>query len=110
MFGDHAQPCLYLRAAERQLFAAGVDEHAVDGEMLEQIRQQAVDSLHNVRDVSRSTNEQSAAVEELARHIEQIAGMSRETAVVMQQNRGAVSTLQQVAAGLSQQVSRFKTD
>ena len=78
--------------------------------MLEQIRQQAVDSLHNVRDVSRSTNEQSAAVEELARHIEQIAGMSRETAVVMQQNRGAVSTLQQVASGLSQQVSRFKTD
>ena len=43
MFGDHAQPCLYLRAAECQLFAAGVDEHAVDGEMLEQIRQRAPD-------------------------------------------------------------------
>lgn len=78
--------------------------------MLEQIRLQAEDSLHNVRDVSRSTNEQSAAVTELAQHIEQIATMSRETTIVMQQNRGAVAALQQVAAGLSGQVSRFKTD
>ena len=37
--------------------------------MLEQIRLQAEDSLHNVRDVSRSTNEQTAAVSELAKHI-----------------------------------------
>ena len=78
--------------------------------MLEQIRLQAEDSLHNVRDVSRSTNEQTAAVSELAKHIEQIASMSRETAVVMQQNRGVVSALQQVATSLSKQVSRFKTD
>lgn len=78
--------------------------------MLEQIRLQAEDSLHNVRDVSRSTHEQSAAVAELARHIEQIATMSRDTAVVMQQNRGAVTALQQVATNLSGQVSRFKTD
>ena len=78
--------------------------------MLEQIRLQAEDSLHNVRDVSRSTNEQSAAVSELARHIEQIATMSRETTIAMKQNRGAVAELQQVATGLSGQVSRFKTD
>jgi len=78
--------------------------------MLEQIRLQAEDSLHNVRDVSRSTSEQSAAVSELARHIEQIATMSRETTIVMKQNRGAVAALQQVATSLSGQVSRFKTD
>ncbi|WP_152663055.1 methyl-accepting chemotaxis protein [Arsukibacterium ikkense] len=78
--------------------------------MLEQIRLQAEDSLHNVRDVSRSTNEQSAAVSELAQHIEQIATMSRETTLTMKQNRGAVAALQQVAKGLSGQVSRFKTD
>ena len=78
--------------------------------MLEQIRLQAEDSLHNVRDVSRSTNEQSAAVSELAQHIEQIATMSRETTMTLQQNRGAVTALQKVAAGLSSQVSRFKTD
>lgn len=78
--------------------------------MLEQIRLQAEDSLHNVRDVSRSTNEQSAAVSELARHIEQIATMSRETTITLKQNRGAVTALQQVATGLSSQVSRFKTD
>jgi len=78
--------------------------------MLEQIRLQAEDSLHNVRDVSRSTNEQSAAVSELARHIEQIATMSRETTLTLKQNRGAVAALQQVATGLSGQVSRFKTD
>ncbi|MDX1677964.1 methyl-accepting chemotaxis protein [Arsukibacterium sp.] len=78
--------------------------------MLEQIRLQAEDSLHNVRDVSRSTNEQTAAVSELAQHIEQIATMSRETTLTLKQNRGAVTALQQVASGLSGQVSRFKTD
>ena len=78
--------------------------------MLEQISLQAEDSLHNVRDVSSSTNEQSAALAELARHIEQIATMSRETTIVMQQNRNAVSALQHVAKSLTGQVSRFKTD
>ncbi len=78
--------------------------------MLEQIRLQAEDSLHNVRDVSRSTNEQSAAVSELAKHIEQIATMARDTAVAMQQNRGVVAALQQIATGLSNQTNRFKTD
>lgn len=77
--------------------------------MLQQIRSQADDSLHNVKDVSRSTNEQITAVNELAKHIEHIASMSRETAVVMQQNRGVVAALQQVAQGLNGQVSRFKT-
>lgn len=78
--------------------------------MLEQIRLQAEDSLHNVRDVSRSTNEQTSAVRELARHIEQIATMSRETTITLKQNRGAVTALQQVATNLSSQVSRFRTD
>ncbi|SEA02645.1 methyl-accepting chemotaxis protein [Alkalimonas amylolytica] len=77
--------------------------------MLQQIRSQAMDSLNNVRDVARSTNEQSTAVTELAKHIEQIASMSRDNAVVMQQNRGAVAALQRVASGLGQQVARFKT-
>lgn len=77
--------------------------------MLQQIRSQAMDSLNNVRDVARSTNEQSMAVTELAKHIEQIASMSRDNAVVMQQNRGAVAALQRVATGLGQQVARFRT-
>lgn len=77
--------------------------------MLQQIRSQATDSLENVRDVSRVSVEQSAAVAELAQHIEHIADMSRETSVAMQQNRGAVASLQQVASGLTAQVSRFKT-
>ncbi|MEE2002807.1 methyl-accepting chemotaxis protein [Alkalimonas sp. MEB108] len=77
--------------------------------MLQQIRSQAMDSLNNVRDVARSTNEQSTAVTELAKHIEQIASMSRDNAVVMQQNRGAVAALQRVATGLGQQVARFRT-
>ncbi|MEE2024164.1 methyl-accepting chemotaxis protein [Alkalimonas mucilaginosa] len=78
--------------------------------MLQQIRSQAMDSLNNVRDVARSTNEQSTAVTELAKHIEQIASMSRDNAVVMQQNRGAVAALQRVATGLGQQVARFRTN
>ncbi|MBZ9613034.1 methyl-accepting chemotaxis protein [Rheinheimera maricola] len=78
--------------------------------MLEQIRLQAEDSLHNVRDVSRSTNEQSAAVSELAKHVEQIATMARDTAVTMQQNRGVVAALQKIATGLTNQTNRFKTD
>ena len=77
--------------------------------MLQQIRSQAMDSLNNVRDVARSTKEQSTAVTELAKHIEQIASMSRDNAVVMQQNRGAVAALQRVATGLGQQVARFRT-
>ncbi|MCC5853590.1 MAG: methyl-accepting chemotaxis protein [Alkalimonas sp.] len=77
--------------------------------MLQQIRSQAMDSLNNVRDVARSTKEQSTAVTELAQHIEQIASMSRDNAVVMQQNRGAVAALQRVATGLGKQVARFKT-
>lgn len=77
--------------------------------MLQQIRSQAMDSLNNVRDVARSTKEQSTAVTELAQHIEQIASMSRDNAVVMQQNRGAVAALQRVATGLGQQVARFRT-
>ncbi|MCC5825535.1 methyl-accepting chemotaxis protein [Alkalimonas sp.] len=77
--------------------------------MLQQIRSQAMDSLNNVRDVARSTKEQSTAVTELAQHIEQIASMSRDNAVVMQQNRGAVAALQRVATDLGKQVARFKT-
>ena len=78
--------------------------------MLEQIELQAEDSLNNVRDVSHSTHEQSLAIAELAKHIEHIAAISRETADAMRQNRNMVAALQQVSSGLSEQVSQFKTE
>ena len=77
--------------------------------MLQQIRSQALGSLHNVRDVATATQEQSTAVTELAQHVENIASMARENAVVMQQNQGAVTALQRIASRLGEQVARFKT-
>ncbi|MCL2919739.1 methyl-accepting chemotaxis protein [Shewanella litorisediminis] len=77
-------------------------------DMLEQIERQAEDSLNNVRNVSQATSEQSRAIVELAKNIEYIASVSRQTADEMRKNRFVVSALQEVSVALSNQVSKFK--
>ncbi|WP_165493059.1 methyl-accepting chemotaxis protein [Stutzerimonas kirkiae] len=76
-------------------------------ERLDEIHHQSTDSLNNVRDVVRAAEQQVAAINEIARNVEQIAAMSRDTSEAIQSNTAATQALESIVQTLESQVQRF---
>ena len=76
--------------------------------MLGEINRQAQDSLRQVREVARATEQQASTAAEVAKHMERISSMTVETNQAMQENTVAVSDLEQISTSLKEQVSKFK--
>lgn len=77
-------------------------------EMLQEIHQQAADSLENVQQITAVTTKQSVSTAEIAGHVEKIAAMAQETSGTMQQNNQVVTKLESIAGVLKAQVSMFR--
>ncbi len=79
-------------------------------ERLEDIRNQSNDSLSNVRDIVRVTEQQVAAITEITSHVERISRMSHETSAATQGNARATETLDRTTKGLEAEIHRFQID
>ncbi len=77
-------------------------------EALERIRSQSDDSLGKAHDAAHATREQSTAMEDIARHVEQIACMAEETHANVQTNAEQSRLLETWASELRGSVARFK--
>lgn len=77
-------------------------------EQLTQIRNQSNDSLNNVRDIVRVTEQQVLAIADIAHHVEQISAMSLQTSEVTQGNAQSTETLDRTTKILEQEVQRFR--
>jgi len=76
--------------------------------MLGEINRQAQDSLRQVREVARATEQQASTAAEVAKHMERISTMAVETNQAMQENTIAVSDLEQISTSLKEQAGKFK--
>ena len=76
--------------------------------MLAEIHHQALDSLGNVREVARATEQQAQSATAIAHHVEEIASMSVDTNSAMNDNTAAAEDLERISRGLTEQVGRFR--
>lgn len=90
------------------LVERGLDLANQAAERLDQIRIQSSDSLNNVRDIVRESEEQVTAIAEIAKHVARISLMSRETSDATQGNARATETLDRTTKVLEQEVQRFR--
>lgn len=77
-------------------------------ELLQDIEQQADDSLNRVKELVTAANDQVLSIGEVASAMEQISDMSNDTMGSLRNNDAATQTLSQVATKLKQDVSFFK--
>ncbi len=77
-------------------------------ELLQDIEQQASDSLSRVKEVVSAAGDQVSSISEVASAMEQIADMSTNSIESLRNNDAATQTLSQVASKLKQDVSFFK--
>lgn len=76
--------------------------------VLNDIQQQANDSLTKAREVSGATKAQAKAANEISGHVEQIAVMTEETNAATKSNAAAAEYLSSLASKLQQEISYFK--
>jgi methyl-accepting chemotaxis protein len=88
--------------------AKGFDLTTRVSDLLNQISQQAIDSLDRVREVAAATKEQSATATDIAIHIERIASAAEETNNTTQGNSTAAAELDGLAERLRTTVSYFR--
>jgi len=77
-------------------------------ELLQNIEQQASDSLTRVQEVVRAASSQVSSIGEIAHAMEQIATMSSDSITSLQNNNSATQSLSQLASKLKSDVSFFK--
>ena len=77
-------------------------------ELLQDIEQQAGDSLTRVKEVATATSNQVSSISEVASAMEQISDMSNNSIESLQNNDAATQTLSNVASKLKQDASFFK--
>lgn len=77
-------------------------------ELLQNIEQQASDSLTRVQEVVRAAGNQVSSIGEIAHAMEQIATMSNDSILSLQNNNTATQSLSQLASKLKSDVSFFK--
>lgn len=77
-------------------------------ELLQNIEQQANDSLQNVKEVATAASDQVVVVGDISQAMGQISEMSNQSIGHMQRNEGATQTLNELASQLKQEVSFFK--
>ena len=75
---------------------------------LEEIRAGAALTLDNIRDVASATQQQSAANQSVAEHIERIASMVEHSARTAAQARQSATQLEALAGELNAAVARFQ--
>ena len=78
------------------------------GEVLVGIREQAGRTVSAVHEIASATRQQTAASEEIARNIEEIAGKAEENVQSSAQTRQAVGELIELSSRLNAMVQRFK--
>jgi methyl-accepting chemotaxis protein len=76
--------------------------------VLDEIQQQAEDSLAKARDVANATKEQAVTANGIAGHVENIASMTEETNAATQNNAEAAAQLKELAGRLQAAVAYFK--
>lgn len=78
-------------------------------ELLDDIQQQANDSLAKAREVANATKAQAQTANEIARHVETIASMTEETNAATGSNAEAADQLKTLATKLQADLAYFKT-
>lgn len=76
--------------------------------ILNEIYQQAQDSLTKAKDVARASNEQVQAIGQINTTISNMAESSKQTASLMEQNTSASESLEQISATLKAHIAHFK--
>jgi len=76
---------------------------------LTEIREGTAQTLAKVVDIADATQEQSAASNEIARHVEQIAQMTEENNQAAVESAQLATRLEALAVDLQGEVERFKT-
>ncbi len=77
-------------------------------ELLQNIEQQAADSLTQVQEVVKAASSQVSSISEITNAMDQIAEMSNQSIASIQNNNTATDTLNRLANGLKEDVSFFK--
>jgi methyl-accepting chemotaxis protein len=85
----------------------GVELAAQAGSAIAEIQQSFKQVLSVIEQISLSLNEQNAASQEVAGHIERIAGMSAQNSEATQHSSKVAHELKVLSSGLTQAVSRF---
>ena len=85
----------------------GVELAAQAGSAIAEIQQSFKQVLNVIEQISLSLNEQNAASQEVAGHIERIAGMSAQNSEATQHSSKVAHELKALSSGLTQAVSRF---
>ncbi|MBU2223297.1 MAG: methyl-accepting chemotaxis protein [Gammaproteobacteria bacterium] len=85
----------------------GVELAAQAGSAIAEIQQSFKQVLSVIEQISLSLNEQNAASQEVAGHIERIAGMSAQNSEATQHSSKVAHELKALSSGLTQAVSRF---
>lgn len=87
---------------------ASVESSSETTQMFSKIQSSSSDTLSMIREVATSTNEQEIASEELARHIESISEMVKDTAESIANCYKTVTNLNQLALELDGSIRGFK--
>lgn len=87
---------------------SSVESSVETTEMFGTIKVSSGDTLTMIREVAASTNEQEIASEELAKHIESISGMVKDTAESIEYCYQTVTELNQLANELDESIRGFK--
>ena len=89
--------------------AAGVEQARLAGDAIVQVQQQSREVLIAVGEISVALSEQAAASTEIAQNVERIAQMAEENDAAASLNSATAANLRQLADGLHNEVSRFRT-
>ncbi|MBR2112998.1 MAG: MCP four helix bundle domain-containing protein [Helicobacter sp.] len=76
--------------------------------ILNEIYQQAQDSLTKAKDVAKASHEQVKVIGQVNTTISEMAEISKQTAELMEQNTSASESLEQISATLKQHIAHFK--
>lgn len=88
--------------------ADGVELATRAGEAMDKIKTGALRVLRSVSDISLALKEQSAASTEIASNVERIAQMAEENNAVVSETTSTAHELERLAAGLQQDIRRYK--
>jgi len=88
--------------------ARSVERAREAGSMLDAGHRQALESSQCVQEVAKTTREQAAVTDDIARHIQKIASMTEETSASTQANAAAAAELNGLAGQLRSAVASFR--
>ncbi|MBE7459384.1 MAG: methyl-accepting chemotaxis protein [Zoogloeaceae bacterium] len=105
--GGTRQAVASMRAGVERV-ADGVELATRAGEAMDKIKTGALRVLRSVSDISLALKEQSAASTEIASNVERIAQMAEENNAAVSETTSTAHELERLAAGLQQDIRRYK--